>query len=128
VSTGFGNVKGNRVVGRTIELVAGVFAAVVGVAVAAVMSALGAHAWAVVLVGLGGLGAGIAAYQRSRGQEGPWLALLWASALLLVVMTVLAIFSVGIFLLPGTLAALIAAGVATWRSLSGASSSRPTST
>jgi hypothetical protein len=72
-----------------------------------------------VLVGLGGLGTGAAAYQHARDREGPWLALLWAAALLLVVMTVLGIFSIGIFLLPGTLAALLAAGVGTWRASRG---------
>ncbi len=104
---------------RWVELVSGVLAALVAVTVAAAMVALGAYAWAVVLVGLGGLGAGIGAYQHSLGREGPWLVLLWVSALVLVVMTVLAVFSVGIFLLPGTLAALVAAGVGTWRSATG---------
>lgn len=104
---------------RWVELGGGMVAAVFGVVVAAVMAAFGAYAWAVVLVGLGGLGAGLGAYQHSFGREGPWLGLLWASALLLVVMTVLAIFSVGIFLLPGTVAALVAAGAGTRRSSAG---------
>lgn len=102
--------------GQWIEVVAGVVAALVGVVVAAVAAGLGASAWAVVVIGLSGLGAGTGAYQHISHQRGPWLTVLWVSALGLLVMTVLAVFSVGIFLLPGTLAAIVAAVTGTWRS------------
>lgn len=102
--------------GQWIEVVASVVAALVGVAVAAVAAGLGAYAWAVAVIGLSGLGAGVGAYQHISHHRGPWLAILWASTLGLLVMTVLTVFSVGIFLLPGTLAAIVAAITGTWRS------------
>ncbi|GEM_PF-3040692 len=102
--------------GRLIEVVAGVVAALVGVVVAAVAAGLGAYAWAVAVIGLSGLGAGIGAYQHIFHHSGPWLTVLWVSALGLLVMTVLTVFSVGIFLRPGTLAAIVTAVTGTWRS------------
>jgi len=101
---------------RWVEVVGGVFAALVGVVVAVVMGTLGAYWWAVALSGLSGLGAGIGAYQHGAYGRRQGLALLWISSLGLIIMTVLGVFSIGIFLLTGTLAALVAAVVGTWRS------------
>jgi hypothetical protein len=109
------NGREGRTIARAVEFGSGIVAAVVAVIVAAVAVALGG-AGAGIVIALGGIGAGVAAYQHSQGHEGPWRGLLWGSALLLLVMTVLGVFSIGLFLLPGTLAALTAAGVATWRS------------
>ncbi len=94
-------------------------AALIGVAVAVAMVALGAYFWAVALVVLSGLGAGIGAYQHAVNRSRQWLTVLWVSSLGLAGMTVLAVFSVGVFLLPGALAALVAAGTGTWRSATG---------
>lgn len=104
---------------RSVELGGGFIAALFGVAIAAVIVALGGAWWAAAMAGLGGLGSGYAAYQHTRDREGPWVAWLWGSALLLVAITVLGVFSIGLFLLPGTLAALVAAGVGSWRLTAG---------
>ena len=103
---------------RWIELIAGVLAAVIGLVIAGVGVALGG-ALAGALIGLGGLGAGIGAYQHALRANDTGLTVLWVSALLLVVMTLLAVFSLGLFLLPGTVSALVAAGVGFWRSRGG---------
>lgn len=102
-----------------IEIVGGAVATLVGVAVAGVMMSLGAYFWAVAITGLGGIGAGAGVYLHVVDHRQPGLALLWLSWLGLAVMTVLGAFSVGVFILPGTLAALIAAVAGTVRSTAG---------
>lgn len=103
-----------------VELAGGALAAIVGMAVAVTMLALGAHFWAVGLAGLSAVGAGTGAYMHAVRRKGEWPTVLWVSSLGLVVMTVLGVFSIGVFLLPRTLAALVAAGIETWRSTAGA--------
>lgn len=82
---------------------------VVGLIVTGVVVGLGGAAWAAVLLTLSALGAGVGAYLHATYGDAYWLALLWAATAGLIVMTVLAVFSVGIFILPGAVAALVAA-------------------
>ncbi len=101
---------------RWVEPAAGAIAALVSVAVAASMLHLGAYAWAAAVVGLSGVGAGVGTLLDIVHRRGPWLAITWASAAALMAMTALAVLSVGLFLLPGTMAAFIAAATGTLRS------------
>lgn len=101
---------------RWVELIGGVVAALVALVLAGVAGSLGAYWWAVVLIGLSGLGAGVGAYLHVAVGRRQGVALLWISSIGLVVMTALAIFSIGIFLFPGALAAIVAAIVGTRRS------------
>ncbi|MCL4535284.1 MAG: hypothetical protein M1401_13615 [Chloroflexi bacterium] len=104
---------------RRVELAGGGLAAVIGLAVGILILALGGAGWAFALAALSGLGAGVGAYRHASGGGANWLALLWASAAGLTVLTILAIFSVGILLVPGAVAALVAAVVGSSRSVSG---------
>ena len=99
-----------------IEVAGGALAALIGVAVAGAMISLGAYFWAVAITGLGGIGAGVGVYLHVVDHRQQGLTILWISWLGLAVMTVLGAFSVGVFILPGMLAALIAAIAGTWRS------------
>lgn len=80
-------------------------AAIVALVVAAAASSLGAHWWALALIGVSGLAAGVGAYLHLAYGRPEGVTLLLSAAGSLIIMTVLAIFSVGIFLLPAALAA-----------------------
>jgi hypothetical protein len=104
---------------RWVEVVGGAVAAVVALVMAGVAGSLGAYWWAVALIGLSGLGAGIGAYLHVAYGRRQGVTILWVSSLGLIIMTVLGVFSIGIFLLPGTLAALVAAAAGTKRLAAG---------
>ena len=72
------------------------------------MFALGAGAflWAVALIAAGAIGVGLGALEHSRGAGEAWLRLLWFSSLLLLVLAVVAGFSIGLYLLPAVALAL----------------------
>src|SRR5258706_15752093 len=57
---------------------------------------------------LGLIGVVTAAVFHSRTGENGWRALLWVSTLAMVALTILALLSIGVFLLPSTLFALLA--------------------
>lgn len=100
---------------RWVELAGGAVATLVALVMAGVAISLGAYWWAVAVIGLSGIGAGLGAYLHVVYSR-PWgVALLWASAVGLIVMTALAIFSIGTFLLPAALAAIVAAVAGTRR-------------
>jgi hypothetical protein len=65
------------------------------------------------LIAASALSVGIGAYQHSTYQHSVrasenWLRLLWISSLVLFVMAVLGIFSIGLFLLPAVILAMVA--------------------
>jgi hypothetical protein len=90
---------------RSIEAVGGAVAAIVALVVAVAASSLGAYWWALALIGASGLAAGVGAYLHLAHGRPEGVTLLLFAAGALIVMTVLAIFSVGIFLLPAAVAA-----------------------
>lgn len=104
---------------RWIEVVSGAVAAVAALVVAGAASSLGASWWAVALIGVSGLAAVIGAYLHVAYGRREGVILLLVAAAGLVVMTVLAMFSIGIFLLPAALAAAAGAVAATRRSAEG---------
>ncbi|MDO8670810.1 MAG: hypothetical protein Q7O66_05190, partial [Dehalococcoidia bacterium] len=59
-----------------VKLYGGVLAAIIGLTVAAMILAFGGAVWAVILVGLSGLGTGLGAYRHSLGRGKRWLGLL----------------------------------------------------
>jgi hypothetical protein len=87
-------------------------ATVIALLVAGASAALGAVWWFVLLVTLGALGVGLAAQQSYRRRAEGWLQVLWLSALALLVASFISGFSVGLFLLPAALCALVAAALA----------------
>jgi hypothetical protein len=101
---------------RWLEVAGGALATVVALVVAVVAASLGAYWWALVLIGAGGLAAGLGAYLHISYDRPEGVSLLLVGAAVLIVMSVLAIFSVGILLLPAALAASIAAIAARRRS------------
>ncbi len=104
---------------RWMEVVGGAVAALVALVIAGVAGFLGAYWWAVALIGLSGLAAPIGAYLHVAYDRRQGVALLWVSSAGLVVMTVLTIFSIGVFLFPGALAAIVGAMAGTRRSAAG---------
>jgi hypothetical protein len=91
-----------------IELASGLLAAVIGIAVALLALSLGAAFWAVGLLFLVAIGVGIGAYQHTRNQRAAWVRVLWISSLLLLCMTFLTMFTIGVYLMPAALLALLA--------------------
>ena len=100
---------------RWAVLAAGSAAAIVGVAVAAEMLRLGAYDWAASIVGLSGIGAGVGTFQDVARRRGPWLVVLWVSTAGLLVTAMLAILTVGPFLMVAAMAAFAAATSQTLR-------------
>lgn len=97
--------KGGTAMNRSIEAVGGALATIVALVVAAAASSLGAYWWALALIGVSGLAAGVGAYLHLAYDRPEGVTLLLFATGGLIVMTVLAILSVGIFLLPAALAA-----------------------
>ncbi|MHB1134845.1 MAG: hypothetical protein ACYC4L_20940 [Chloroflexota bacterium] len=102
----------NASTGRRVGAILAWVATAIGLLVAGASAALGAVWWFVLLVTLGALGVGLAAQQHYRRRAQGWLQLLWLSALALLVASIISGFSVGLFLLPAALCALIAAWLA----------------
>lgn len=101
--------KGGTAIDRLIEALGGAVAAIVALVVAAAASSLGAHWWALALIGVSGLAAGVGAYLHLAYGRPEGVTLLLFAAGGLITMTVLAVLSVGIFLLPAALAASVGA-------------------
>lgn len=59
------------------------------------------------------LGIGISAWLHSTQRQVAWLVLLWVASVLTLAITILGILSIGIFIAPAALLALIAAGIGT---------------
>ncbi len=104
---------------RWVELVGGAVAAVVALVMAGVAISLGAYWWAVTVIGLSGIGAGLGASLHVVYGKRQGVTLLWVSSVGLIVMTALAILSIGIFLLPSAIAAIVAAVAGTRRLTAG---------
>jgi hypothetical protein len=101
---------------RWVEFASGVLAALIGVVVALLAQSLGAAFWAVGLLFVMPVAVGIGAYQHAWHHREVWLRVLWVSSLLLLCMTFLTMFTVGVYLLPAALLALVASILGSVRS------------
>lgn len=109
--------------GRPVELIGGGLAAGVGLSASGIVVLIEGAVWAVVLLTLSGLGAGLGAFRHVLYGETFALALLWASAVTLTTLTFVALSSIGLIVLPGAIAATAAAVAGASRHTAGTANS-----